>query len=77
MSESMDPDLAEHWTTMEPVRCHACTALAVAHKATEGADHPHALRHIVGLREGWEDARSAARRERAAADHQGQAAEGQ
>lgn len=71
MSESMDVDLAEHWTTMHPVRCYACTALAVAQKTVENETHPHALRHVVGLREGWVEARaaaSAARRERAAAD---------
>ena len=78
MSDSMDPDLADWWSTMDAVRCHACTALAAAQKRDEGRDHPHALRHILGLRAGWEEAReqaSAARRERAAADEQGDDAE--
>lgn len=46
---------------MDPVRCHACTALASAHDRVKDNDHPHALRHIVGLREGWEQARANAR----------------
>lgn len=67
MTYSMDPALAEHWSTMDPARCFACTALAGAQKRTENSDHPHALRHVVGLREGWEDV-LAAGRERAAPD---------
>jgi len=53
---AMDPALAEFWTTMQPVRDHACTALAEAQDAVKDSKHPHALRHIVGMREGWEDA---------------------
>lgn len=56
LSESMNPALADYWTTMDPVRCHACTALAVAQDVSQEARHPHALRHVVGLREGWEEA---------------------
>jgi len=52
----MDPVLAEYWTTMNPVRCHGCTALAVAQDVVKDANHPHALRHVVGMREGWEAA---------------------
>lgn len=55
----MDPRLAEHWTSMDPVRCHACTTLAEAQKRSEDAQHPHALRHILGLAAGWEDALAA------------------
>lgn len=62
-----DPGLAEFWTTMDPVRDHACTALADAHDAVKDDRHPHALRHVVGMREGWEEA-LAARREGAAPD---------
>lgn len=72
----MDPALADFWTTMDPVRDHACTALALAQDAVKDERHPHALRHVVGMREGWEDA-LAARREGAAADHQREAAEGE
>lgn len=77
MADAMDPDLADWWTTAVATRDHACTAIAEAQKRDEGAEHAHALRYIVGLREGWEDARSAARRERAAADQQGHDPEGE
>jgi len=56
---AMDPALAEFWTTMPPVRDHACTALAEAQDGVKDSRHPHALRHVVGLREGWGDASSA------------------
>lgn len=64
---AMDPALADYWTTMHPVRDHACTALAVAQDAVKDDKHPHALRHVVGMREGWEQA-LAASRESAAPD---------
>jgi len=70
-----DPDLADEWTTMAPIRDHACTALGVAAEANKTASHSGALRFPVGLKEGWEDRQSAARAERAAAnqtdEHQG------
>jgi hypothetical protein len=64
---AMNPDLAEYWTTMAPVRDHACTALAEAQDGVKDSRHPHALRHVVGMREGWEDV-LAARREGAASE---------
>lgn len=73
---AMDPGLADFWTTMDPVRDHACTALAAAQDAVKDERHPHALRHVVGMRDGWEDV-LAARRESAAADHQRDATEGE
>lgn len=66
-----DPALEDYWTTAFPVRDHACTALSIAQDAAKDSRHPHALRHVVGLSEGWEDALAASRREGAAADHQG------
>lgn len=69
---ALDPDLAEDWTTMEPVRDHACTAIAVAAEANKDATHMGALRYPVGLRQDWEQRRSAARAERAASDEAGQ-----
>ena len=62
MALALDPVLAGYWTTMEPVRDYACTALADAQKRDEGSAHSHALRHVVGLREGWEQAREEASR---------------
>lgn len=64
---AMDPALADYWTTMDPVRDHACTALALAQDSVKDERQPHALRHVVGMREGWEDV-LAARREGAATD---------
>lgn len=65
--ESMDPALAEFWSTMPPIRCNACTALGDAHEGVKDAKHPHALRHAVGMTGGWEEA-LAARSEGAPAD---------
>jgi len=64
---ALDPDLAEEWTTMNPVRDHACTAIAVAAETNKNAAHMGALRYPVGMREGWEERRSAARAERSSA----------
>lgn len=67
----MDPDLSDEWTSMEPHRCGACTALAEAAEANKDSKHPGALRYILGLHEGWEKrkaAKSAARAERASSD---------
>ena len=58
--ESMDDDLQDEWTTMQPVRCGGCTALARAAERDGERDHPGALRYVVGMREGWQ-ARKAAR----------------
>jgi hypothetical protein len=54
---SMDPALEDYWVGIEPIRCHACTALAVAQDAVKEREWPHALRHILALQQGWEDAR--------------------
>jgi hypothetical protein len=64
----MDPDLADEWTTMAPIRDHACTAIGNASERNKDAPHHGALRYPVGLREGWEDRLATARAKRAAAD---------
>lgn len=67
----MDPDLLEDWTTMEPHRCGACTALAVAAEQNSKGEHPGALRYVLGLRAGWEERKArlaAARAERTRSD---------
>lgn len=70
LHESMDEDLLGEWTTMNPYRCGACTAIARAAEQADkaGREHPGALRYVVGLREGWQRRLAAARAERAAAD---------
>jgi hypothetical protein len=71
LSESMDPDLAEEWTGTHPHRCGGCTALAVLAEQNKDAKHPHALRYVIGLREGWQERKArlvAARAERAASN---------
>jgi carbonic anhydrase len=65
---AMDQDLLHEWTTMHPVRCGGCTALAEAAEANKDAKHPGALRFIIGLAEGWEKRLAAARAERSASD---------
>lgn len=64
---AMDPELAEEWTTMQPIRDHACTAIAVAAETNKNAPHMGALRYPVGLREGWDQRRLATRAERSTA----------
>lgn len=68
MAYSMDPDLAEEWTTGHPDRCHACTALERASDRIKdsGEGHAAALKITPGLREGWEGRRDKARAARAA-----------
>lgn len=68
MAYSMDPDLADEWTTGHPDRCHACTALERASDRIKesGAEHADALKITPGLREGWQGRRDKARAERAA-----------
>lgn len=65
---AMDPALADYWTTMLPARDHACTALAVAQETVKDEKYPHAIRHVVGTRAGWEDALAASGREGVAAE---------
>lgn len=57
MRYSMDPDLADFWTTAHPHRCHACTALSRASEKIrdQKVEHESALRIEPGLRPGWEE----------------------
>lgn len=66
MAYSMDPDLADEWSTTDPTRCHACTALERASDRVGDTEHARALRFTPGLREGWQGRRDKARAERAA-----------
>jgi hypothetical protein len=65
---STNPALADYWTTMHPVRDYAHQALAAAQESVKDEKHPQAWRHVVGLREGWEEALAASRREGSAAE---------
>ena len=67
LDECMDPDLADEWTTMHPQRCGGCTALARAADHAKDAEHPQALRYVIGLREGWESRKASLAGERAEA----------
>lgn len=55
----MDPDLAGEWTTLEPIRDYACTAIARTAEGAKDSEHPGALRYVPGLREGWEGRKAA------------------
>jgi hypothetical protein len=53
---------------MHPTVDYAAMALAQAQDAVKDEKHPQAYRHVVGLREGWQDALAASRSEGTAAD---------
>lgn len=57
---AMDPDLADEWTGLEPVRDFAALAMSTLADTKKDADHPETFRYVLGLREGWE-ARKAAK----------------
>lgn len=54
-SLAMDPDLADEWTFVDPVVDYAALAMAQSADTKSKATHPETYRHLVGLREGWED----------------------
>ena len=56
---ALDPDLADEWTFVDPVMDYAALALAQSAGTKKESTHPEAWRHLVGLREGWEDRRAA------------------
>lgn len=56
---AMDPDLADEWTGLAPVRDFAAQALSTLADAKKDTDHPHTWRYVVGLREGWEERKAA------------------
>jgi len=63
---AMDPDLADQWTWLDPVRDHAAKAMAEAAETTKDDKHPESFRYVLGLREGWENVRAARQAGRAA-----------
>ncbi|NUO35507.1 MAG: hypothetical protein HOQ27_10665 [Dermatophilaceae bacterium] len=56
---ALDPDLADEWTYTDPVMDFAALAIEQSAKSKEKSDHPQAWRHLIGLREGWEDRKAA------------------
>lgn len=53
---------------MHPVVDYAHRALSIAQDAVRDEKHPETYRHVVGLREGWQEALAASRREGATPD---------
>lgn len=43
LSETTDPASEGRWTAGLPIRCHACTAIAVRQEDYREASHPQAL----------------------------------
>jgi hypothetical protein len=54
----MDYRLEDHYAIAATVRCQGCDTIADAQHADErdGKRNPQALRHVLGLLPGWEDA---------------------
>ena len=56
---AMDPDLADEWTHIDPVKDYAAEALALAVETRKEEKYPQAWRYVIGLKEGWESVRAA------------------
>lgn len=52
---AMDPDLADEWTGLAPVRDNAALAMALLADQAKDDRHPETFRYMLGLREGWEE----------------------
>ena len=68
---AMDPDLADEWTYIDPVKDFAAATLAAAAETKKDSDHPDAWRYVIGLREGWEARKAAKVAAREAATSEG------
>ena len=55
---ALDPDLADEWTYMAPVMDYAALAMRQSANSVKG-DNADAARHLIGLREGWEERKAA------------------
>lgn len=51
---ALDPDLADEWTGLDPVRDFAALAMSRLADTVKDSDHPETFRYMLGLREGWE-----------------------
>lgn len=56
---AMDPDLADEWTGLAPVRDYAALAMTQLAATVKDESHPETFRYMLGLREGWEERRAA------------------
>jgi hypothetical protein len=56
---ALDPDLAEEWTGLTPVKDFAAEAMARLADTKKDDEHAHTFRYVVGLREGWEERKAA------------------
>jgi hypothetical protein len=56
---ALDPDLADEWTGLAPVRDHAALAMTLLADSVKDSDHPESFRYMLGLREGWEERKAA------------------
>ena len=52
---ALDPDLAGQWAYMDPVVDYAARALRESAESIKGWDHPEDARHLIGLKEGWQE----------------------
>lgn len=63
---ALDPDLADEWTALAPVRDHAALAMSHIADTTKDDRHAESFRYVIGLREGWEERKAAKVAERIA-----------
>lgn len=68
---ALDPDLAEEWTFLDPVKDFAAEALAIAAETRKDEKHPQSWRYVIGLKEGWESRKAAKAAAREAAADEG------
>lgn len=61
---ALDPDLADEWTWLDPVRDYAALAMSLAAATKKDSDHPESWRYVLGLKEGWEERQAQKRRVR-------------
>lgn len=61
---ALDPDLADEWTWIGPMRDYAALAMARAAEEQKNSDHPESWRWALGMKEGWEERRAEKWRER-------------
>lgn len=61
---ALDPDLADEWTWLAPVRDYAALAMSQAAATKKADDHPETFRYVLGLKEGWDERQAQRQRDR-------------
>jgi hypothetical protein len=56
---ALDPDLADEWTGLAPVRDYAALAMTTLAEQVKDDKHPETFRYRLGMREGWEERKAA------------------